>query len=259
MSIPQRIILWTLALMPVGAAVLVHQQGRSPTLAISPRTLPALAFDQYLVDLGPVQPTSEVRANFLFRHRGTFPAKIVELTPSCGCLQPKLQKKIYDPGDVDGLVVRVQPANESPGKHEYTVDIKYLDPEPREARVTFRVTLPEKGISITPPAMMVFQFGEQETVRDVLITDTRGERWNVMGVQTSLPFVKVEAGEPAYTESGTFEQPVQITVPAKVNGRQRGLVTIYTDSPQYPELKIPLLVQGPEATEGDATEQHTVP
>jgi hypothetical protein len=261
MSTPKRIILWTLALLPFGAAVLAHQRGNSPTLAIAQRTLPALAFDQYLVDLGPVQPSAEVRANFVFRHRGSQPVKILELTPSCGCLQPRLRKMDYDPGDVDALVLRVQPANEAPGKHEYTVDIKYLDPEPRQTRVTFRVQLPEKGISVTPPAVMVYQFSERETVVPIRITDTRGESWSVLGVSVTLPYVNVAAGDPVRSEDGVFEQPLQVSVAAKVPaGRHRGLITVYTDNQQYPELKIPLMIQGPEGGIGDdSTEEHLSP
>lgn len=262
MSIPQRLILWTIGLTPFVTAVLTHGLGRAPTLAIPSRSLPALAFDQYLVDLGPVQPTAEVRANFLFRHRGAQPVKIVELIPSCGCLQPKLTQTEYQPGEMDALVLRVQPANEAPGKHEYTVDVKYLDPEPRETRVTFRVELPEKGISITPPAVMVYQFSDQETVQPIMITDTRGESWSVAGTSINLPFVDVTVDKPLRTEDGTFQQPIKVTVAARVpTGRHRGLIRIVTTSPQYPELKIPLMIQGPEAIEAgdDSGEQHTVP
>jgi hypothetical protein len=261
MSTPRGIILWTLALLPLAGAVLAHRQESSPTLSIARPELPALAFDQYLVDLGPVQPAAEIEAKFFFRHRGHRTVKILELKPSCGCLQPRLHKTEYNPGEGDGLTLRIQPANEAPGKHEYTVDIKYLDPEPRETRLTFRVQLPEKGISITPPALMVFQFGSKETVQQIRITDTRDEDWKVMGVTVTLPFVKVSVGEPVRTESGALEVPLEATVAATVPpGRRRGLITVFTDNQQYPELKIPLMIQGPESSdEGDSAEQHTVP
>lgn len=261
MSTPKRLLLWALALAPFGAAVLAHRHVTPPTLSIAQQPLPALAFDQYLVDLGPVQPTAEVRANFLFRHRGKHPVQILELTPSCGCLQPRLKKKEYLPGDLDALVLRVLPANEAPGKHEYTVDLKYRDPEVRTARVTFRVELPEKGISITPPAVMVYQFSDQETVQQIRITDTREGSWNVLGVSTNLPFVKVTAGEPQRTEGGALEVLVEATVAAKVpNGRHQGIIRVFTDSPEYPELKVPLLIQGREENEpGDSTEEHAKP
>lgn len=269
MSTPKTLILWALAIVPFGAAVLAHRQGSSPTLSVTRPALPALAFDQYLVDLGPVQPSSEVRANFVFRQRGDQPVKILKMTPSCGCLQPRFLRKqtaadepaVFEPGETDALVLRVQPANESPGRHEYFVDIQYTDPEPREARITFRVTLPEKGISITPPAIMVYQFSDQPTVMPVLITDTRNDAWTVRGVSVSLSFVNVSVGEAVHTEAGTLEQPLEVTVAAKVpHGRHRGLIIVFTDNPQYPELKIPLMIQGPEDLEAsDASEEHTVP
>lgn len=261
MSLPKRLLLWTLALAPFGTAVLAHREGSLPTLSITLRALPALAFDQYLVDLRTVQPQAEVRANFFFRHRGKHPVQILELTPSCGCLQPRLKKKEYLPGETDMLALRVLPANEAPGKHEYTVDIKYRDPEIRTARVTFRVELPEKGISITPPAVMVFQFSDQETVQQIRITDTRETSWNVLGVSSTLPFVKVAAGEPKRTEGGALELLVDATVDAIVpNGRHQGVLRVFTDSPEYPELKVPLMIQGREENDpSDSTEEHAQP
>lgn len=261
MSTPKSLILWTLALVPFGTATLVHLRGSAPTLSVSRRALPALAFDQYLVDLGPVQPASEVRANFIFRHRGEHPVRILDVKPSCGCLQPRFRKNEYAPGESDVLVLRVQPANEAPGKHEYFVDVKYADPEIRETRVTFRVQLPEKGVSITPPAVMVYQFSDQPTAVPIVITDTRNESWTVHGISVSLPYVNVSVGEPQHTEAGTVELRLEATVAAQVPpGRHHGLVTVFTDNPEYPELKIPLLIQGKESIESDdATEEHAVP
>jgi hypothetical protein len=261
MSTPKSLILWTLALVPFGAATLARLHGSAPTLSVPRPALPALAFDQYLVDLGPVQPSSEVRAHFVFRHRGAYPAKILDLKPSCGCLQPRLQKDEYAPGESDVLVLRVLPANEAPGKHEYFVDVKYADPEVREVRVTFRVQLPEKGISVTPPAILVYQFSDRPTVVPVVITDTRNQSWTVHGVSVTLPFVNVAVGEPKHTAAGTFEVPLEAAVAADVPpGRHHGVITVHTDNAEYPELKIPVLVQGRENLDpGDATEEHSVP
>ncbi len=260
MSTPLKIGLWTLALLPLGTATLAHWHGPIPTLSVTTPALPALAFDQYLVDLGPIRPTAEVRANFVFRHRGKHPVNIVEVKPSCGCLQPRFSKQTYEPGDVDAMILRVLPANESPGRHEYTVEVKYTDPEPREARVTFRVTLPEKGISIKPPALGVFQFSDQPTKQTVLITDTRGETWHVEGLSVSLPFVTATAGERRQAESGAWEVPIEVTVAGNVpTGRHKGVISLFTDDSAYPELKIPLLIQGRENFEESDSEQHSVP
>ena len=78
---------------------------------------------------------------------------------------------------------------------------------------------------------MVYQFSDQPTVMPVLITDTRKESWNILGVSVSLSFVNVSVGEPVHTESGTIEQPLEVTVAAKVpTGRHRGLITVFTDN-----------------------------
>src|SRR4029077_20650754 len=100
--------------------------------------------------LGPVAPSEEVFAHFDFINRGQSAVTITALVPSCGCLQPQMNKKVYQPGTSGNFLVRVQTANENPGLKEYHVAIRYMDPEPREADVVFRVVLPDNQVFVRP-------------------------------------------------------------------------------------------------------------
>ena len=44
----------------------------------------------------------------------------------------------------------MQPANESGGRKEYFADVKYSDPEPRQVRLTFKLEIPEQGLTVRP-------------------------------------------------------------------------------------------------------------
>ncbi|OYW22830.1 MAG: hypothetical protein B7Z55_04185, partial [Planctomycetales bacterium 12-60-4] len=146
-----------LGFTPFVLAVFVHAARPSVPLSISLPDRPALAFDQYLIDLGRVQPTTEVQGTFVFENRGQQTVDILEVVPSCGCLQPQLSTRKLAPGETGAVIVRMQPANELPGRKEYYADIRYTDPLPRETRVTFRLELPERQLAVKPRALLIYQ------------------------------------------------------------------------------------------------------
>lgn len=241
--------LWTLACLPVVVSVVVHGAATPAPLAISVAPRPALAFNQYQVDLGAIQAMPEVRATFVFQNRGSQPVEIQEIQPSCGCLMPRLSKKHYEPGESDGLVVRVQPANEQPGSKEYFVDVKYTDPEPRSVRLTFKLVIPEEQLLVSPKALIFFQFGEQETTQNLTVTNARGSSLRILDAVTNSSYITLQIGEQGLSpRDGYPQQAVRVTAAAKVPaGRHHGLITLKTDDPDQPELRVPVMVQGGKA------------
>lgn len=240
--------LWTLACLPVALSVVVHGAATPAPLSISAVSRPALAFNQYQVDLGAIQAMPEVRATFVFRNRGSQPVEIQEVSPSCGCLMPRLTKKRYEPGESDGLVVRVQPANEKPGAQEYFVDLKYTDPEPRSVRLTFKLVIPEKQLLVSPKALIFFQFSNQETTQELLVTNARGTSLRILDAVTNSSYVTVRVGEQRQARDGAPQQVIHVTAAGNVpDGRHHGLITVKTDDPDQPELRVPVMVQGGKA------------
>src|SRR5690606_1757080 len=119
------------AFTPFGMAVVDSVCGTEPAprLAAAPR--PALAFDQYLVNLGAVPPMDEVYARFRYVNQGERPVEIQGLEPSCGCMTPTLDKKVLQPGEAGEFRLRVSTANQAPGPQEFSVRMTYTDPAPR--------------------------------------------------------------------------------------------------------------------------------
>src|SRR5262249_37660976 len=111
--------------IPFFLALAAQAIGPRPAPMAALPVRPALAFNQYLVDLGEVPPREEVDAHFDFANRGAATVKIDQLVPSCGCLQPQLKKMVYEPGESGRFVVRVQTANEQAGQKEYHIGVKY--------------------------------------------------------------------------------------------------------------------------------------
>ena len=254
--------LWTLACLPFGLSLIVHGAATPKPLSIAVAPLPALAFNQYQVDLGAIQAMPEVRAMFVFQNRGQHPVEIIGMRASCGCLLPRLSKSReeagkrsdglspatsirYQPGESDGLSLRVQPSNEKPGQKEYFVDVLYTDPEPREVRLKFKLVIPEKQLLVSPKALIFFQLGERETTQDLKVTNARGTELQIIDAQTSSPYISLKIGEQLPLHDGNPQQVVHVTAVATVpEGRHHSLITLRTTDPDQPEIRVPVMVQG---------------
>lgn len=234
-----------LALFPGGLGLLAHSAIPSVPMSISTPDRAALAFDQYVVDLGTVGSSQEVKGTFVFENRGKTTVKIQNATPSCGCLTPQLSSRELAPGATGAVVVRMQPASEMPGRKEYTVDLEYLDPLPQTARVTFRLEIPEKQLAVRPRALIVYQLSDQPTQHTISVSDTRHSPCKVTHATVNHPAAHVAVKN--VEQSADFGQVTNIEVtidPSLTAGRHEGLVTVHTDDPTTPLIRVPLLLHG---------------
>lgn len=230
--------------IPVALAVVAYAVGATPRqMAEAPRR-PSVAFAQHLVDLGLVQPQEEVFAHFDFTNRGRELVRITDLVPSCGCLKPEMRKNVYYPEESGHFLVRVQTANENPGPKEYRITVKYEDPQPREAEVVFRVTLPENQVLIRPSVLPLYQLSDEPLTETVDVIDRREKPFRVVKVEcTRSQVAKVELAERETDENGHTHQRIRVTVPADLHeGRSDAVIRIYTDDPAYRALRVPLRV-----------------
>ncbi len=256
-----RLCVWAAALVPAAWSVLVHS-GAAPTpLSIAAPERPALSFRQYAVDLGKIQPTGEARGTFVFINRGRDVVEIKDVVPSCSCLVPRLDRKRFDPGEDGRIVLRVQPANESPGPKELFCDVTYTDPEPRQVRLTFKLEIPERQLTVSPPALMVYHpEGSDPTVTSFTVTDGRKKPFEITGIETTSDLVAAVIGERNVTPQGEWQQSIKVTVPGKLpRGRNQVLLRIRTTDADYPELRVPMMLQGPVDPKeaADADHEHT--
>lgn len=246
---------WVAALVPFGLSILAHAGGVTarPLMSESPRE--GLAFEQYLVNLGGPPPRSEYAARFAFRNVGAQPLKILELKPSCGCLNPRLDRKEFAPGEGGEFFLRVRAANEKPGPHEYTCEVVYDDGQRRAAQVRFKIALPEERVEIRPRALAVYQFNNQPTTREITITDFRGTpedrplaRMELLEASCTLKWVDVAIGEAQFDELGQRQQKVIITITDVPPGEHDGSIIVQTNISEYAELRVPLRIEGLSAS-----------
>ena len=256
MAISVKLGALALSLTPFIWSVVIHSGAAPTALSITVPPRPALAFRQYAVDLGPIQPTAEARGTFVFVNRGRTPVEITNVVTSCSCLVPRVDQKRFQPGEEGRLVLRVQTANESPGPKELFADVFYNDPEPRETRLTFKLDIPERQMTVTPPALMVYHpAGSEQTVATFTVKDGRKKSFEIIEAEINTELVVTAIGDRAISPTGEWVQAVTVTIPGELPaGKHSVLLRIRTSDLDYPELRVPLLLQGPApaTAEGDA-------
>lgn len=222
--------------------------GRQPQEISDLPQLPALVFDQYLVDFHEVPPMEEVVARFAFRNVGNETVEIKKLIPSCGCLQPDVKKKTYEPQEAGQFFLRVQTPNQDPGQKEYRVKVQYEDPLPRERDLVFKVVLPQNQVLVRPKVLSIYHGSEaSESIEELVITDLRTRPLEILGVSCTSQYVKAEVLPTDYNIAGPQRHRIKIMVQGAIpSGRHHSVVVISTDDPnqQYRELRVPLMLEG---------------
>ncbi len=241
-------IAWCLvALVPVATAVGFDVAGTRPRpVAKLHDARPGLTFDQYLVNLGPVPPQAEHRAYFAFTNTGATSVKITGLKPSCGCLDPKLKKSTWQPGERAVFSLKVLATREPPGPKEYTCRVEYNDGQPRETLLRLKVNLPEQKLVVSPKALIIYQNTPDPVTRPITLTRHHDGRINVLDVSTSSRLAQATIGRDRINPQGQRTAEVLVTIADVPPGRHQMFVNITTDDPDYPEVRVPVLVIGPD-------------
>lgn len=207
-----------------------------------------IVFAQYAVNLREVPAEPIVSAHFDFWNRGEESVSITRLEPSCACLNPRLvdDKKIYRPGERGRFYVQVRTANEPPGPQEYAVRMLYKYRGKSLSRfLTFRLTIPDRKISVEPPQLVFYDLGRPLEPQIVYVKDYRGKPIQVTSVETSGPWVNATVGDREVDEQGELRIPILVEISDGVApGKHLEVLKLRTNDPDYKTLSIPVFVFG---------------
>lgn len=223
------------------------QRSARPVTAAAERS--ALVFDQYFVNLSDLHNAARVEAWFHFKNCGKAPARITHLEPSCGCLNPKVEKRAYLPGEECEFSLGVLMTREKPGPHDYELRIDYEDPMPRSVTVAFKVVV-RREVTVRPSQLLFYQNGNAEVPpQSILITDMRPTPFRVTGATCKSPLIKFRVGPPVDDPDAGRETTVEITVAAQVpDAGVRTAVVLSTDDARYPRIPIAIWIRNMRAS-----------
>ena len=141
--------------------------------------------------------------------------------------------------------LKVLATREPPGPKEYTCRVEYSDGEPREVLLRLKVDLPEQKLVVSPKALIIYQNTPDPVTQPITLTRHRAGRLNVVDATSSSPLARVVIGRDRINQQGQRTSEVLVTVGAVPPGKHQLFVNIATDDPEYPEVRVPVLVIGP--------------
>jgi hypothetical protein len=197
-----------------------------------------LQITEPVIDVGEARAGPTLVRRFAFVNAGTEPLTITDLKASCGCVTPALPQRTYRPGERGELALEVNTLSQPAGPNRWTLRVGYRCGD-RADETTLELTARLKQEITVTPAALVFQ-GDGEMVSRVYICDLRGRRFAVRSLSTSSPHLRASDGC-GFTYPHTYNLEVRVNRDCP-EGRHAETVTITTDDPDYPEIKLPVTI-----------------
>jgi hypothetical protein len=199
-----------------------------------------LTFNPPNIDLG------EVKAGQVFAHQvkvtntGAEPITVSELKSSCGCIQPVLDPSTLAPGATGTLKMQINTLTSNPGPTTYGVRLRYQLRGQLREQLYVLVSNVVQEIVVTPAALTFI--GERPRAQVLTILDKRSTPIQIIGMETTSPFLAVEWIQPPQTDPQA-QYALQLTVREGLPAGQHDWeIVIHTKDPAYPALRIPIKI-----------------
>src|SRR5207244_154025 len=128
--------------------------------------------------------------SFTLINAGREPMQILEVNRGCGCLAPRLDKRLLEPGDKATLHMEVRTLGHPDGPHIWTAAVRYRTGDSvKEVPLALRACV-KNDVTVQPAvcAMIVETMLRQE----ITLTDLRKSPLTVTLAETTSPAIKVQ-------------------------------------------------------------------
>lgn len=203
-------------------------------------------------------------AKFDFHNAAAKSIIIKNIKPSCGCIQVRMheQGEPIAPGEERSFYLEVDTVGETSGLHEYKVRIDYQQQNDGETedtyavqseQVRYRVDVPKKKVTVRPRALIFYQLSQQETAQTIELIDFRPEsKFEITNIQTDSEYLTTGKEIIGQDQYGHMQISIPVTAKESVpSGKHTGSVVIDTDDPEFPQIRIPVLIYGTPSRDGD--------
>jgi hypothetical protein len=200
-----------------------------------------LRFPQPTVNVGVVRAGMSLSHRFTFVNDDRRELEIVEARASCGCLSPKLDKRVFRPGEEGSVVVEVNTLSQPAGVNTWTVHLKGRWGT-TDCEMPLQLTADLlKEIWVEPAFLALYT--DRAATQDLLLTDSRPKSLTVVAVETSSPRLRARVYDQRRDKAGRAVTQIRLDVAEEyAEGRHDETVRICTDDPAYRELKVPVTV-----------------
>ncbi len=198
-----------------------------------------LHFSAPRVDLGRVRAGVPLSHRFSFRNAGTAAVTITDLRADCGCLAPRLDRKTCPPGGEDGIRLEVNTLSQPAGPNVWRLHVHSRDGDRERVQVLeLRADLVVE-VRVEPARLALHVTGPFR--HEVTVTDLRPVPFRVTQTACSSPHVAARASPREAATPATFRVAVEVKE-SLPEGTHQEVLSVFTDDPDYRELRLPLTV-----------------
>ena len=196
--------------------------------------------EQPIYQAGRLHNGIPVAHRFAFVNGGSDAIEIADLRSTCGCVTPKLEKRIYAPGEQGTLLLEVNTLALAQGPQSWRTRLLYRDgAAPKELELVLVGDVVTE-VLVQPSALTLP--ADAPGVHEITVTDCRTKPLTVRAADAGSPCLRTVVGEPR-REGGTSMQSVRLEVPADCpEGRHVLALHLFTDDSVYSELTVPVTV-----------------
>jgi hypothetical protein len=192
-------------------------------------------------DAGEARSGQPLRHVFGFVNDGPETVAVTGLHPGCGCLVPKLEKRIYAPGERGALLLEINTLAQPEGPHTWSVQAQYrCGEQPREVTLQMRATVVHE-ISVQPAALIVF--ADRAVSHDITLTDTRTMPLSITGLHATSRHLTSRVTENGRNSQGRQQFKIHLALGDLFpEGRHEEALHIITNDPAYADLTVTVTV-----------------
>jgi hypothetical protein len=200
-----------------------------------------LRFREPAVNLGEVRTGKPLTHTFTYVNAGSDVLEITDARASCGCLTPRLDKQTLQAGEEGALVLEINTLSQPAGKLTWRVQLGY-----RSGNASYEAALLVSAqvvaeVMVQPSAVAIY--ADHAIGHDILLTDVRPRALAISEVRTSSPELKAELAGEFQDAAKHRVRKIRLGVTENYpTGRHTESVAIFTDDPDYRELKVPVTV-----------------
>lgn len=191
------------------------------------------------VDAGEVRSGVPLARRFVLRNSGPGPVEIIDTRPSCGCLQPRLEKRRLKPGEEGGILVEVNTLTQATGPQQWRVLIHYREGDTQRDLPLYITATVHAELFLEPAALNLHT--STSCRHELNLTEKRPLPLEIRAVQTSHPELRVQVLPVLPIGPSHWTRTIKVEVTeAFPEGKHDVLVQLFSDDAEYRELKVPI-------------------
>jgi hypothetical protein len=204
-----------------------------------------LRFAERVVQLGEVKAGAPLAQEFRCHNEGPEPVEVLEARPSCGCLVPRLEQRLFQPGADGAIRLEINTLGQPAGPHTWQLVLRLRRGELVEDVILQATAQIVTELTVQPASLAIFTQGSLS--QEVVLTDLRPEPLQRIDVRTSSDRLKASLREKGQDEAGHRVFRIGLTVAADCpEGQFDETLDLFTSDSLYRHLKVPVsLVRSP--------------